>query len=87
MMSLSDDMQDLFDPVIQDITQLVGQQVRDAKSNNAAKIDVIPCQLEKSHEAMLTFTSSVLFSLGDLENRHTCSRSLENGVDEMEESR
>ncbi|KAH8762343.1 Hsp70 family protein-like protein [Hyaloscypha finlandica] len=36
-----DDMQDLFDPVIQDITQLVGQQVRDAKSNNAAKIDRI----------------------------------------------
>jgi hypothetical protein len=87
MMSLSDDMQDLFDPVIQDITQLVGQQVRDAKRNNASKIDVIPCQLAKILETMLTFTSSALSWLGDLANRHTYSRSLGNGVDEMEESR
>jgi hypothetical protein len=86
-MSFSDDMQDLFDPVIQDITQLVGQQVRDAKRNKASKTDVISCQLAKILEVMLTFTSSVLFSLGDLENRHTCSRSLGNGVDEMEELR
>jgi hypothetical protein len=86
-MSFSDDMQDLFDQVIQDITQLVRQQVRDAKRNNASNIDVIPCQLAKILETMLTFTSSALSSLGDLANRHTYSRSLRNGVDEMEESR
>jgi hypothetical protein len=75
MMYSSDDMQDLFDPVVQDITQLVGQQVRDAKRNNVS-IDVIPCQLVKILETMLTFTSSALSSLGDLVNRHTYSRSL-----------
>ena len=41
MIVFSDDMQDLFDPVIADITQLVGQQVRDAKKNSGARIDVI----------------------------------------------
>jgi hypothetical protein len=35
-------MEDLFDPVIQDVLQLVGQQVKDAKENSGAKIDVNP---------------------------------------------
>jgi hypothetical protein len=43
-MSFSDDMQDLFDPVIADIIKLVEQQLEEAKKNSGARIDVSPFQ-------------------------------------------
>jgi hypothetical protein len=35
-------MQSLFDPVISEITTLVGQQVKEAKEKKNAMIDVLP---------------------------------------------
>jgi hypothetical protein len=43
-MFFSDDMQDLFDPVIADIIKLVEQQVEEAQKNSGARIGVISFQ-------------------------------------------
>jgi hypothetical protein len=37
----SEDMQTLFDPVISQITSLVGEQVKEAKAKKNATIDVL----------------------------------------------
>ncbi len=39
-MFCSKDIQSLFDPVIEDITKLVGEQLEEAKKNGAPSIDV-----------------------------------------------
>lgn len=76
----------LFDPVIDEITKLVEQQVEEAKKNSASAIDVTSFNLLVWNcSSMLTLTSSVLFSWVDLASHPTCTKLLENGVDETEE--
>jgi hypothetical protein len=81
-------MQDLFEPVIEDITQLVGQQVKEARKNSGATIDVRP-QRSKSFErrgkVALTLVFSVSFSWEDLANHRTCSRLWKSGAAAMVE--
>jgi hypothetical protein len=40
LMFCSKDIQSLFDPVVEDITKLVGEQLAEAKKNDASAIDV-----------------------------------------------
>jgi hypothetical protein len=53
-MFCSEDIQSLFDPVVEDIIKLVGEQLAEAKKNGASAIDVtIPSLL--ANKILLTY--------------------------------
>jgi hypothetical protein len=81
----SEEMQSLFDPVVKEITKLVGQQVKEAKSRQGAVIDVLliqPICLDLLGKLILSSTSE-LFLLADLVSRRTSTKVSQNGARKM----
>jgi len=76
-------MKSLFDPVIEDITKLVEEQVDESKKNGGVDIDVFPIYLYSPRlQAQTDLNSSVSFLSEDLGNLHTFSRLCSCGVKE-----